>query len=516
MPMQAPPQQSTSTDLGFIMALAEDPFKALTMATTPAEVKQAQEAIRLMKQVCKIKTYYMTKLTHPTNREPKLKVTSNTSSNLLGPIIIPTRISCTSSSIPFPPSPYAYSLPQTRPGTTQFQTPASRTQGFKPSSARGRGRGRGAATTGRQTSAPPAPTTISLADNEDEVDQECSTSEDDEDISDMAQIRKEVAKKSQQAGVNHEGEVVHLNQTIEEDAARYPDMEPAPQMTMMDVMPAGKTPNTNPAMVVNMQADKNHIEFILTQRTMALKGGKQKGISLPNHEVFCRIIAQAINDLINQKPEWMRLVKGAKFNQFGIGVFRLKYGDKEGCEMFRNLIRTRSTHTEQFETWPACDIIRANGISIYLHAGFQPIHVKNIGISLKGCNPDMEGSFKLVNCRTLTAEGRQECQVISLDCSAEFLEWLATKPKNYRFGFLYSYLYINGGKRSDSITQYQTSALSPEASSLMHQWKGGEVMKTAFRAWGIPQAFDSSTRLVYKYICFLAKSKLTILKVKNY
>lgn len=51
MPAQAPPQQSTFTDLGFIMALAEDPYKALTMATTPAEVKQAQEAIRLMKQV---------------------------------------------------------------------------------------------------------------------------------------------------------------------------------------------------------------------------------------------------------------------------------------------------------------------------------------------------------------------------------------------------------------------------------------------------------------------------------
>ena len=39
MPPVPPPQQSTSTDLGFIMALAEDPFKALTMATTPAEVK---------------------------------------------------------------------------------------------------------------------------------------------------------------------------------------------------------------------------------------------------------------------------------------------------------------------------------------------------------------------------------------------------------------------------------------------------------------------------------------------
>ena len=92
----------------------------------------------------------------------------------------------------------------------------------------------------------------------------------------------------------------------------------------------------------------------------------------------------------------------------------------------------------------------------------------------------MKGSFKLIDCRTLTAKGRQGCGVISLDCSPEFLDWLAKKPKNYRFGYLYSYLYINGGKRSDSITQYNTPALSPEASSSIHQWKGGEVMKTAF------------------------------------
>ena len=152
------------------------------------------------------------------------------------------------------------------------------------------------------------------------------------------------------------------------------------------------------------------------------------------------------------------LVKGAPFNQYGIGVFRLNYGDKEGCELFRNLIRTRSDATTQYETWPACDIIKANGISMHLHAGFQPIEVKKIGISLKGSNPDIRGSFKLVDCRTLTAEGREGCRVVSLDCSPEFLEYLATKPKNHRFAFLYSFLYINGGKRSDSLSVYNTPA----------------------------------------------------------
>lgn len=72
----------------------------------------------------------------------------------------------------------------------------------------------------------------------------------------MARLRKVVAKKSQQAGVNHEGEVVQIDQLIEEDAARYPEPEPAPVMTMSDMMPAGKVPDTNPEMVVNMQQDK--------------------------------------------------------------------------------------------------------------------------------------------------------------------------------------------------------------------------------------------------------------------
>ena len=130
----------------------------------------------------------------------------------------------------------------------------------------------------------------------------------------MARLRKVVARKSQQAGVHHEGDVVQIDQLIEDDTARYPEPEPAPELTMSDVMHAGKVPDTNPEMVVNMQHDKNFIEFILTQRHSEVPkaGGRQKGLSLPNHEVFCRVIAQATNDLINQKPDWMMLVKGAK------------------------------------------------------------------------------------------------------------------------------------------------------------------------------------------------------------
>ena len=249
------------------MALSEDPQKALTLATTPEEVRQAQEAIKRFKAT----------------QAQSLRANN-------------TRIA---------------------------KIPAPRTQGFRPSSARGRGRGRGCGATSAGPSSP-IPQTVTVQETtEEQVDEDCTTSEDDESVSDMATLRKVVAKKSQQAGVHHEGEVVQLDQLIDEDTARYPEPEPAPVLTMSDVMPAGKVPDTNQEMVVNMQHDKNFIEFILTQRhcEVAKAGGRQKGLSLPNHEVFCCIIAQATNDLINQKPDWMLLVKGAKFNQYGIGVF---------------------------------------------------------------------------------------------------------------------------------------------------------------------------------------------------
>ena len=181
------------------MALSEDSQRALTLATTPEEVRQTQEAIKAF-----------------TAAQAQSLRASNT-----------TRIA---------------------------KTPAPRTQGFRPSSARGRGQGRGR---GASNAAPgrPLPQTAAAAPNgtDEQVDGDCTTSEDDETVSDMARLRKVVAKKSQQAGVHHEGEVVQLDQLIEEDAARYPEPEAAPVLTMSDVMSAGKVPDTNPEMVGNMQ-----------------------------------------------------------------------------------------------------------------------------------------------------------------------------------------------------------------------------------------------------------------------
>ena len=252
------------------MALAEDPYKALTLAKTPAEVKQAQDAIRIMKQAStKTKDSKTTAIN--TNLVITVTIYTMFQSGKFGESAMHTNLAKlhsinytntqykTNLTTIFNPNLIPILHPQMQPSThtPRFPTPNSRTQGFKPSGARGRGRGRGrggATSTSRQPQAPQAPTTISLVDNDndDEVDEECSTSEDDENLSDMAKIRKAVAKKTQQAGVHHEGEVVQLDQVIEEDAARYPEMEAAPELTMIDVMPAGKAPDTNPAMIVNM------------------------------------------------------------------------------------------------------------------------------------------------------------------------------------------------------------------------------------------------------------------------
>ena len=61
----------------------------------------------------------------------------------------------------------------------------------------------------------------------------------------------------------------------------------------------------------------------------------------------------------------------------------------------------------------------------------------------------MTGDFTIVDCRTLTKEGKENCRLLSLNCSDEFLAYLATKTKNHRYKVYNSRVWINGGRRSD-------------------------------------------------------------------
>ena len=52
---------------------------------------------------------------------------------------------------------------------------------------------------------------------------------------------------------------------------------------------------------------------------------------------------------------------------------------------------------------------------------------------------------------------------MSLNCSKEFLEYLATKTRNHGYRIFDHYVYINGGKRVDSVSNYKAPNLDPEA-----------------------------------------------------
>ena len=54
----APPQQQQQLDLGFVMALSSDPYKALDLARNTGEVEQAKQAIAELENVSQIMNHY--------------------------------------------------------------------------------------------------------------------------------------------------------------------------------------------------------------------------------------------------------------------------------------------------------------------------------------------------------------------------------------------------------------------------------------------------------------------------
>ena len=85
-----------------------------------------------------------------------------------------------------------------------------------------------------------------------------------------------------------------------------------------------------------------------------------------------------------------------------------------------------------------------------------------LGPGLKGGNPDIKENFKIVDCRTLTVEGKVNCRLLSLKCSTEFLAYVATKTKNHWYKLYNIRVFINGGQCLDSTTEYNALQLSPD------------------------------------------------------
>ena len=117
----------------------------------------------------------------------------------------------------------------------------------------------------------------------------------------------------------------------------------------------------------------------------------------------------------------------------------------------------------------------------------------------------MRGDFEVVESRTLKFEDRDECRLISLDCSEDFLKYLATKTRNWKYNAYGMKVYINGGKRSDSQSEYSVPELSKETSTKIVQAHSGIILQHSAARLGYQKQFNESTRLErsYSYVTHL-------------
>ena len=116
--------------------------------------------------------------------------------------------------------------------------------------------------------------------------------------------------------------------------------------------------------------------------------------------------------------------------------------------------------------------------------GLEFLPSAKLGPLLKKCNPEIKGTFTIVDCRTLTEEGKTGCRIISIEGSPEFMEYLATVPKQQQFKILHKKIYLNGGKRSDSVSEYTALKLTHAASAQFVKGVNDLIMKSASKMYG--------------------------------
>ena len=144
--------------------------------------------------------------------------------------------------------------------------------------------------------------------------------------------------------------------------------------------------------------------------------------------------------------DWCRVVKRSVITKDGLPLLTLNYGYPDGVDIFRDSIAGQSNSMVTYNTYPSVDLIRKYGITVFIHSEFRGIAPDLLASGLKGGSDDMAGDFEVVDCRSLTQEGKEECRILSLDCSKEFLDYLATKTRNHKYPLFDHHVYINGGK----------------------------------------------------------------------
>ena len=83
---------------------------------------------------------------------------------------------------------------------------------------------------------------------------------------------------------------------------------------------------------------------------------------------------------------------------------------------------------------------------------------------------------------------------MSLDCSKEFLAYLATKTRNHRYPLFDHHVYINGGKRVDSKSEYEAPELTKVVASMLIKSHSNYILQQSVYKMGMGKAFDEATR----------------------
>ena len=114
--------------------------------------------------------------------------------------------------------------------------------------------------------------------------------------------------------------------------------------------------------------------------------------------------------------------------------------------------------------------------------------------------PAIKGSFTLVDCQTITEGERAGARIVSFDPSQEFLTYLATTPRNFKFRMAHKRIYINGGIRADTPTAKRTPLLTPEAATAFVTGAKDTIMRSTMRQYGAdPKSFRYNSKFYTSY-----------------
>ena len=149
----------------------------------------------------------------------------------------------------------------------------------------------------------------------------------------------------------------------------------------------------------------------------------------------------------------------------------------------RDLIVRQSTEENAYQTYPVGDLMKRYAVTAFIHAGLNFVQTIQLGLLLKKCNPEIRGTFTIIDCRTLSEAGKEGCRIISIEGSPAFMNFLTTIDKQHQFKILHKKIYINGGKRADSVSEYTAPTLTHKASQQLVKGVNDLIMSSATKMY---------------------------------